>query len=133
MSGEDILGLVFETLILLGSVCAAVCLAVWLIMRAASSSLLETTAIILPSDELATARWMADDGRLYSRELSHHEHDEVGALESVPVFYSRRSPETIRFARHSEAQRAVFVLFAITAGIGIVSSVASVILLVIEG
>ncbi|GAB3605083.1 hypothetical protein GCM10027413_04920 [Conyzicola nivalis] len=133
MSGEDILGLVLETLILLGLVSAAVCLVIWLLMRAASSAMLETTAIILPADELASARWMADDGRLYSRELAHHEHDEVGTLESVTVYYSRRSPETIRFARHSEAERAVFVLFAITAGIGIASFVASMILLVVEG
>jgi hypothetical protein len=133
VSGEDILGLVLETLILLGFVSAAVCLATWLLMRASSSAMLETTAIILPSDELASARWMADDGRLYSRELAHHEHDEVGGLESVPVYYSRRSPEVIRFARRSEAERAVFVLFAITAGIGIASFVASMILLVVEG
>jgi hypothetical protein len=133
VSGGDIIGLVLETLILLGLVSGAVCLGVWLLMRAASASLLETTAIIVPSDEMATARWMADDGRLYSRELAHHEHDEVGAQESVTVYYNRRSPEVIRFARHSEAERAVFVLFAITAGIGIASFVASMILLVVEG
>ena len=133
MSGGDIFGLVLETLILLGFVSAGVCLVIWLLMRGSSSALLETTAIILPSAERASARWMADDGSLYSRELDHHEHNEVGALESVTVFYSRRSPDTIRFARRSEAERAVFVLFAITAAIGIASFVASMILLVVEG
>ena len=133
MSGGDIFGLVLETLILLGFVSAGVCLVIWLLMRGSSSALLETTAIILPSAERASARWMADDGSLYSRELDHHEQNEVGALESVTVFYSRRSPDTIRFARRSEAERAVFVLFAITATIGVASFVASMILLFVEG
>jgi hypothetical protein len=133
VSGGDIFGLVLETLILLGFVSAGVCLVIWLLMRGSSSALLETTAIILPSAERASARWMADDGSLYSRELDHHEQNEVGALESVTVFYSRRSPDTIRFARRSEAERAVFVLFAITAAIGVASLVASMILLVVEG
>jgi hypothetical protein len=133
VSGGDIFGLVLETLILLGFVSAGACLVIWLVMRGSSSALLETTAIILPSDDGASARWMADDGLLYSRALDDHEHHEVGALESVTVFYSRRSPDTIRFARRSEAERAVFVLFAITAAIGLASFVASMILLVVEG
>jgi len=133
VSGGDIFGLVLETLILLGFVSAAVCLVIWLLMRGSSSALLETTAIIIPSDELASARWMADDGSLYSRELDHHEHDAVGALESATVFYSRRSPENVRFTRRGEAERSVLVLFAITAAIGVASFVASMILLIVEG
>jgi hypothetical protein len=133
VSGGDIFGLVLETLILLGFVSAAVCLVIWLLMRGSSSALLETTAIIIPSDERSSARWMADDGSLYSRELDHHEHAEVGALESATVFYSRRSPETVRFARRGEAERAILVLFAITAAIGVASFVASMILLIVEG
>jgi len=122
-----------ETLILLGFVSAGICLFVWLLMRGSSSALLETTAIILPTEGRASARWMADDGSLYSRELDDHEHHELGALESVTVFYPPRSPESIRFTRRSEAERAVFVLFAITAAIGVASFVASMILLVVEG
>ena len=133
MSGGDIFGLVLETLILIGFVSAAACLVVWLLMRASSSALVETTAIIVPSEELASARWMADDGSLHTRTLEHHEHHEVGALESVTVYYSRRSPQNIRFARRGEAERAVLVFFGITAGIGILSFVASMILLVVEG
>jgi hypothetical protein len=133
VNGADILGLVLETLILLGFVSAGVCLVVWLLMRAASSALLETTAILLPSDDRATVRWMAEDGRLYSRELDDHEHGEIGTLESATVYYSRRSPETVRFARRSEAERAVLVFFAITACIGAGSFAASLILLVVEG
>lgn len=133
MSGADIIGLVLETLILLGFVCAGACLVVWLLMRSASSALIETTAILLPGENRATVRWMAEDGRLYSRELDEHEHGEVGALESATVYYSRRSPETMRFARRSEAERAVFLFFAITACIGAGSFAASLILLVVEG
>ena len=141
MTGGDIFGLVLETLILIGLVSAAACLVGWLLLRSASGALLETTAIILPSAGrpdaepagLPTARWMSDDGSLFSRELAHHEHNEIGGQESVTVYYSRRSPDTIRFARRSEAERAVFVLFAITAIIGVASFVASMILLVVEG
>jgi len=133
VSGGDIFGLVLETLILLGFVSAGVCLVVWLLMRGSSSALVETTAIILPTDDRASARWMADDGTLHSRELDQHERLEIGALDSVTVYYNRRTPHNARFARRSEAERAVFVLFAITAAIGIASFVASMILLVVEG
>lgn len=132
MSGADIIGLVLEKLILLGFVSSGVCLVIWVLMRTSSSALLETTAILLPSDNRATVRWMAEDGRLYSRELDVHEHGELGDLESTTVYYSRRSPETIRFARRSEAERAVLLFFAITACIGVGSFAASLILLVVE-
>lgn len=132
---HDLLGLVFEVFTWIGFGCAVVVLLVMLIARAADGSWVETHGVIvdLPADadggQGREVRWMTEAAELYSRPVTDAEFDALRDPEEPNVFYARREPSRARFRRTADHTRALRLLFGVTFGIGVVCSVASIVLL----
>ena len=132
---HDLLGLVFEVFTWIGFGSAVVVLIVMLIARAADGSWVETHGVIvdLPDDadggQGREVRWMTESAELYSRPVTDAEFDALRDPEEPNVFYARREPSRARFRRTADHTRALRLLFGVTFGIGVVCSVASIVLL----
>lgn len=135
---HDLLGLVFEVFTWIGFGCAVVVLLAMLIARAADGSWIETHGVIVdgpvdPERPEGTAgrevRWMTEAAELYSRPVSDAEFDALRDPEEPNVFYARREPSRARFTRSADHAKALRLLFWVTFGIGVVCSVASIVLL----
>jgi hypothetical protein len=132
---HDLLGLVFEVFTWIGFGCAVVVLLVMLIARAADGSWVETHGVIvdLPAGadggQVREVRWMTEAAELYSRSVTDAEFDALRDPEEPNVFYARREPSRARFRRTADHTRALRLLFGVTFGIGVVCSVASIVLL----
>ena len=133
MSGEDVVGLVLETLTLLGFAVGLLCLAAAVVIRLADGQWVATTAVVLRDSGSPLVRWLTEEGSLYTRPLDDHENDHVGPGDEAPVFYSRRVPDHMRFTRRHEAERTLVLVFAIATGLGVVSVIASTVHLVAVG
>jgi hypothetical protein len=125
VNAEDALGLLLETLSLLGLSLGVLFLIVALAVRASDGHWVETTAVLVGGPGDVEARWMTEDGGLHSRLLDAGETAELGEADAAPVFYNRRSPDRIRFHRKHEGERFFLVLAAILGGVGAASVVAS--------
>jgi len=132
---HDLLGLVFEVFTWIGFGSAVVVLIVMLIARAADGSWVETHGVIvdLPDDadggQGREVRWMTESAELHSRPVTDAEIDALRDPEEPNVFYARREPSRARFRRTADHTRALRLLFGVTFGIGVVCSVASIVLL----
>ena len=132
---HDLLGLVFEVFTWIGFGSAVVVLIVMLIARAADGSWVETHGVIvdLPDDadggQGREVRWMTESAELYSRPVTDAEFDALRDPEEPNVFYARREPSRARFRRTADHTRALRLLFGVTFGIGVVCSIASIVLL----
>jgi len=132
---HDLLGLVLEVFTWIGFGSAVVVLIVMLIARAADGSWVETHGVIvdLPDDadggQGREVRWMTESAELYSRPVTDAEIDALRDPEEPNVFYARREPSRARFRRTADHTRALRLLFGVTFGIGVVCSIASIVLL----
>jgi len=132
---HDLLGLVFEVFTWIGFGSAVVVLLVMLIARAADGSWVETHGVIvdLPDDadggQGREVRWMTESAELHSRPVTDAEIDALRDPEEPNVFYARREPSRARFRRTADHTRALRLLFGVTFGIGVVCSIASIVLL----
>ncbi len=137
---HDLLGLVFEVFTWIGFGSAVVVLLVMLIARAADGSWVETHGVIVDVPEDAgggdvdrgqgrEVRWMTEAAELYSRPVTDAEFDALRDPEEPNVFYARREPSRARFRRTADHTRALRLLFGVTFGIGVVCSIASIVLL----
>lgn len=132
---HDLLGLVFEVFTWIGFGSAVVVLIVMLIARAADGSWVETHGVIvdLPDDadggQGREVRWMTESAELHSRPVTDAEIDALRDPEEPNVFYARREPSRARFRRTADHTRALRLLFGVTFGIGVVCSIASIVLL----
>ncbi|OAN35397.1 hypothetical protein A4X17_10690 [Plantibacter sp. H53] len=132
---HDLLGLVLEVFTWIGFGSAVVVLIVMLIARAADGSWVETHGVIVDLTDDADGgqgrevRWMTESAELYSRPVTDAEIDALRDPEEPNVFYARREPSRARFRRTADHTRALRLLFGVTFGIGVVCSIASIVLL----
>jgi len=131
VSGEDIVGLVLETLTLLGFAVGGICLAVAIVIRLADGQWIATTGVVLRDPGAPLVRWLTEEGSLFTRPLDDHESDHVGSADEAPVFYSRRVPDRVRFTRRHDAERVFWLVFAVATGLGVVSLIASTVHLLV--
>ncbi|WP_197479007.1 DUF3592 domain-containing protein [Plantibacter sp. H53] len=135
MDPHDLLGLVLEVFTWIGFGSAVVVLIVMLIARAADGSWVETHGVIVDLTDDADGgqgrevRWMTESAELYSRPVTDAEIDALRDPEEPNVFYARREPSRARFRRTADHTRALRLLFGVTFGIGVVCSIASIVLL----
>jgi hypothetical protein len=127
VNGGDIVGVVLETLILLGISAGLLCLIVAVAVRVADGDWTSTTAVVVHEGDEVRLRWMSDDGTLHTRQIDAHEHEELRSTDAAAIYYSRRSPGRIRFTRRHEAERVFFVLAAVIGGVGVFCILASVV------
>jgi hypothetical protein len=127
VDADDALGLLLETLSVLGLALGGLFLLIALAVRASDGDWVETTAVLVGDSDGGDveARWMTEDGSLHSRRLDSGEAADLGDADAAPVFYKRRSPDRIRFHRKHEGERLFLVLAAILGGVGVASVVAS--------
>jgi hypothetical protein len=132
MATSDLVGTVLELFTWIGFGVAALCAFAILFWRSAEGDYESTDAIVVTEDDGLVARWMTDDA-VEHRPLDPHEIDEIKGADKVPVFYSRRVPGRMRLQRRSTGEKILWLLMAITAGVGVIATVVSLVLLFIEG
>lgn len=131
---HDLLGLVFEVFTWIGFGFSVVVLLVMLIARAADGSWIETHGVIVDGPDGITdreVRWMTESAELFSRPVDDAEFAALRNPDEPIVFYSRREPSRARFRRTADHTRALRLLFGVTFGIGVLCSIASIVLLFI--
>ncbi|MGK9149037.1 hypothetical protein KXS11_15505 [Plantibacter flavus] len=131
MDTHDLLGLVLEVFTWVGFGSAVVVLLIMLIARAADGSWVETHGVIVEGPEGREVRWMTVAAELFSRPVDDAEFASLRDPDEPIVFYSRREPSRARFRRTADHARALRLLFAVTFGIGVVCSIASIAILFI--
>jgi len=128
---HDLLGLILEVFTWIGFGAAVVVLLVMLIARAADGSWVETHGVIIDGPDGREVRWMTEAAELFSRPVDDAEFASLHDADEPNVFYSRREPSRARFRRTADHTRALRLLFAVTFGIGVLCSIASIVLLFI--
>lgn len=124
-------GLVLETLSVLGFSIGLLCLVIGVAIRLADGQWVSTTAVVLRETGSPLVRWLTEEGSLHTRPLDHHESVHIGAADVAPVFYSRRVPDRIRFTRRNEVERVFALVFVIATGLGVLSVVGSTVHLLV--
>ena len=131
MSGEDVVGLVLETLSVLGFAVGALCLVIGVAIRLADGQWVATTAVVLRDAGSPLVRWLTEEGSLFTRPLDADESDHVGGADEASVYYSRRVPDRMRFTRRNEAERVFLLVFVVATALGVLSVVASTVHLLV--
>ncbi|NQX13896.1 hypothetical protein HQQ80_19890 [Microbacteriaceae bacterium VKM Ac-2855] len=122
--------LVLEVVWIIGVGLAAVCLFLWLVVRAVDGRWIETTGVLIDNGGRPGIRWMTEDGRVFGRMLDGHERRELGDVESASIRYREADPERMRLHPQSEPERVLRLLTFVLGGVGIVCLVASTALMI---
>lgn len=102
-----------------------------LLARAFSSRWEETTAVVLRDSAPAEARWMAHDGSIFSRPLEAHEREHVTEDDALTIFMNPSRPERMRLRRRGGGEQTLMVLALIFGGVGVLASIAGLIVMFI--
>lgn len=129
MDNRDLIGLILELFTWIGFGLAAVVLLVMLFARAAHGDWVETQAVIIDGPDGRLVRWMSAESTLHSRPLLAAEAAKLADPDEARVFYRRRDPEVARFQRTGDGSKTLRLLLAVTAGIALLASAGSIVLL----
>ena len=127
------IGLILELFTWVGFGIAAVLLISYLVARAARAAWVETDAVVVADGSELRLRWLSDDRELFERLVEPDERALIGDKDHCEIRYSRFSPWKSRLKADSRAVRALGILTVVFVGIGVVSSVASIVLLFLGG
>ncbi|MBC7589771.1 MAG: hypothetical protein H7226_01835 [Salinibacterium sp.] len=126
-SVPTMIGLLAEVFSIVGFACGAICFIILLAMRLSRGGW-RTAPAAISEGRLS---WLAIDGDVYQRELTEAElaltHDE----DSLEVFHRTRSIDCY-FRRSAPDEKLVLTLGIIFGGIGVLASVASIVVLFFE-
>jgi len=86
-----------------------------------------------PDTEGRVARWFTDRGGVGVAHLTHEQDHALAGRDSADVFVRSGGRDRMRLTRHSRLVRGVAYLAAGFVGLGVVSVVLSVVLLVVRG
>jgi len=127
------IGLILELFTWVGFGIGALLLVGYLIARAARAAWVETDAVVVAAGSELRLRWLSDDRELFERLVEPDERALIGDKDHCEIRYSRFSPWKSRLKADSRAVRALGILTVVFVGIGVVSSVASIVLLFLGG
>ncbi len=127
------IGLILELFTWVGFGIGALLLAGYLVARAARAAWVETDAVVVADGSELRLRWLSDDRELFERLVEPDERALIGDKDHCEIRYSRFSPWKSRLKADSRAVRALGILTVVFVGIGVVSSVASIVLLFLGG
>ncbi|AWB89178.1 hypothetical protein DF220_01335 [Salinibacterium hongtaonis] len=131
VSGRDILGTLLELFSWIGIPLGITFLLVALLVRGVSGRWEETTAVIVRESAPLEARWMAHDGSIHSRVLEDHELEHAADEDALTIYMNPSRPERMRLRRHGGGEQTLWVLTAIFGGVGVLASVAGLIVMFI--
>ncbi len=131
-SALDLAELLAELFSWIGLLVGVVLFLVLGLLRAARGAWDETEGVVVDGTEGAELRWMSVAGRLHSRPLTASERSGIADPEQLRLYYSRRDPERMTLQQPHGA-RLLWVLGLVFLGIGLVASLASIILLLAGG
>ncbi len=127
------IGLILELFTWVGFGIGALLLVGYLIARAARAAWVETDAVVVAAGSELRLRWLSDDRELFERLVEPDERALIGDKDHCEIRYSRFSPWKSRLKADSRAVRALGILTVVFVGIGVVASVASIVLLFLGG
>jgi hypothetical protein len=127
------IGLILELFTWVGFGIGALLLVGYLIARAARAAWVETDAVVVAEGSELRLRWLSDDRELFERLVEPDERALIGDKDHCEIRYSRFSPWKSRLKADSRAVRALGILTIVFVGIGVVASVASIVVLFLGG
>ena len=127
------IGLILELLTWVGFGIGVLLLVGYLIARAARAAWVETDAVVVAEGSELRLRWLSDDRELFERLVEPDERALIGDRDHCEIRYSRFSPWKSRLKADSRAVRALGILTVVFVGIGVVASVASIVVLFLGG
>ena len=127
------IGLILELLTWVGFGIGVLLLVGYLIARAARAAWVETDAVVVAEGSELRLRWLSDDRELFERLVEPDEQALIGDRDHCEIRYSRFSPWKSRLKADSRAVRALGILTVVFVGIGVVASVASIVVLFLGG
>jgi len=127
------IGLILELLTWVGFGIAALILIAYLLARAARAAWIETDAVVVAEGSELRLRWLSDDRELFDRLVEPDERALIGDKDHCEIRYSRFSPWKSRLKAENRAVRALGILTIVFVGIGVVASVASIVVLFLGG
>ena len=127
------IGLILELLTWVGFGIAALILIAYLVARAARAAWIETDAVVVAEGSELRLRWLSDDRELFDRLVEPDERALIGDKDHCEIRYSRFSPWKSRLKAENRAVRALGILTIVFVGIGVVASVASIVVLFLGG
>jgi len=127
------IGLILELLTWVGFGIGVLLLVGYLIARAARAAWVETDAVVVAEGSELRLRWLSDDRELFERLVDPDERALIGDKDHCEIRYSRFSPWKSRLKADSRAVRALGILTVVFVGIGVVASVASIVVLFLGG
>jgi len=127
------LGTIVELFSWVGFGIGALLLIGYLIARAARAAWVETDAVVVSEGSELRMRWLSNDRELFERLVEPDERAIIGDKDHCEIRYSRFSPWKSRLKAESRAGRALGILTVVFLGIGLIASIASIVLLFLEG
>jgi len=127
------IGLILELFTWVGFGIGAFLLVGYLVARAARAGWVETDAVVVADGSELRLRWLSDDRELFERLVEPDERALIGDKDHCEIRYSRFSPWKSRLKADSRAVRALGILTVVFVGIGVVASVASIVVLFLGG
>jgi len=127
------IGLILELFTWVGFGIGALLLVGYLIARAARAAWVETDAVVVAEGSELRLRWLSDDRELFDRLVEPEERALIGDKDHCEIRYSRFSPWKSRLKADNRAVRALGILTVVFVGIGVVASVASIVVLFLGG
>jgi len=127
------IGLILELFTWVGFGIGAFLLVGYLVARAVRAGWVETDAVVVADGSELRLRWLSDDRELFERLVEPDERALIGDKDHCEIRYSRFSPWKSRLKADSRAVRALGILTVVFVGIGVVASVASIVVLFLGG
>jgi hypothetical protein len=124
---RDLIELLAELFGWFGLLAAAGCFLAVAILRVSRGQWEETEAVIVDHLDGSQLRWMTTEGELHTRGLDPHERASIADPDELQVYYSRRSPELVRFEVVGHGEKVLRTLGFSFLGLGVVGFVVSIV------
>jgi hypothetical protein len=124
------LSLLLELFTWVGLGAGLLCFVMWLAVKWGGGTWVETTAV-MPEPGDPQVRWMTEDGTLHSQQLDDGELADFAADGAATIYYSRRHPHRMRLHARGHGESLWRFLTAIFIGLGALSAVGSLVLLLV--
>ena len=126
-------GMIVELCMWIGLVLGGLCLFIWLIVKTVDGTWVRTDAVLLDDGAVVLARWVTAQGVIHERELAGWESEQLRGTHEPRLYYSERAPDRMRLEPVSASSGVLRLVGMIFLGIGVLSAVASFLLLFVEG
>jgi hypothetical protein len=132
-STSDVIGAIAEIFTWVGLGGAVLLGLTALIVKLADGTWLPARGVVEPDDGGHLVRWIDEDGQIGEARLSHAQHAGLHGADMADIFYRVGRSDRMRLHPGSPAVRAILLLAAGLAALGLVAAALSLIMLFAEG